>query len=262
VETYHILVTRPSEYMAYCQNFLPKGYLVAKMPESEESVGTARFWCLEIARRLKVDWAFMLDDSLHPEAVRLASDKLSFVVAVRLFETLKDRLNDYHSKIGILSLRRFRGQNNNQQQVERAFPFFFPFQTEMLTAHLGFFFKVSIHFCQGFQFLNVKELQNKQLYFRRGLFYAEDFIFSQECCQAGLAPLMLTRIEYYDQNTNTSEIKDSGAHSPYSAPRSKNPDPPPIPTQAPDSEGEANPHQPLAEGEEIEVGMHGLNLDD
>jgi hypothetical protein len=205
----HCIICRPCEFLHY-KKCAERGFVVISMPQDEEGVGSARFWCLVVAWLFKVDWALMIDDSISNEfPIRLKEgyhfsgdykshssknnpDQYKALGAVMFIEQLIQRLIDdkRDGNFGVIGLRRYSQFNRNSQNAV-------------------------IKFNQGFQYINVKQAFLKQVYFRRGLFNKEDLVFCQECLSKGLLPVCLTYVQYYDQSQGL--IQRTGAHSPNSA---------------------------------------------
>lgn len=146
--TLHVLLVRPFERRLYVNKFCPRGFVIVSMPENEEGIGSARFWCVELARVLNRKWFFMIDDSLmeHSKCIKLRVNgpekTLAFPLreAVSLLEALtQDLTSEQCDKIGIVALRRFSGQNMNKQDI-------------------------TIHFCQGLQLIHREAVNKKRCF--------------------------------------------------------------------------------------------------
>ena len=199
VPTLHIVLCRPFQFPEYVKRLLPRGYIIASMPDDEESVGSARYWCMIVARALNATVAYIIDDSLLQEgAVKVKTDcgnyaKYQVLDAVVLLEKVvegvyKDQGMD---KIGMISFRRYSHPPSKQD----------PF--------------AKIGFGQGFQCLHVNALFAKGVYFRRKMFYGEDVAFSQHCLNNGLAAIQIPHISFYDHNSSFGNIGWTGCSSPF-----------------------------------------------
>lgn len=204
--TLHIVVVRPFELRNYANALCPAGYVIASIPDNEESVGSARFWCVIIGHALKATWAFMLDDSLRkisPTCVptyapgrKLTFDQRTALFGVHEMEMVRTELEKRGKTklVGVLAFPRSRGMDFSKKRGA-----------------------VSLGNCQNFQYLHLENLRDKKVNFRRGLFKAEDMLFSQECCDKGIGSFQLNRVLHCKHTTITTEVKTSGAHSPTQA---------------------------------------------
>lgn len=208
----HVILVRPFQFEAYVKRFCPAGFVVVAMPVDEEGVGSARYWATVLARALNRDTFVMLDDSLQQDTskvihavknqVRKADKKngetnrddhdswclvdgLTFLCSV--FEGLPVDIQGY---VGVMGLRRYGGMCE-ERTIAR------------------------IHFCQGFQLINVASTFANGVFFRRGYMYAEDILFGQTCLKRGLMSVQLDFVQFYDLTTSSHMVQSSGAHSPF-----------------------------------------------
>lgn len=216
----HVILVRPFQFEAYVKRFCPAGFVVVAMPVDEEGVGSARYWATVLARALNRDTFVMLDDSLQEETdevilavknqVRKADKKKS---SDEKSETI-DKNHDEHERwllvdgltflcsvfeglpveiqggVGVMGLRRYGGMCE-EGTIAR------------------------IHFCQGFQLINVASTFAKGVFFRRGYMYGEDILFGQTCLNNDLMSVQLDFVKFLDLTTVCLMVKTSGAHSPF-----------------------------------------------
>jgi hypothetical protein len=217
------VVVRPYEVDNYVKNLCPAGFIVASFPDNEESVGSARYWCVVIGHALRCPWAFMLDDSLRGEKIEKKQGptkiaipnadtpgKYSFVNGTALDGVLtmesviKGLSNVYNHEekkyqnltelVGVLAFPRARGTDFSASRDA-----------------------VTLGNCQNFQCLHLAMLLQKGVNFRRGMFKAADMLFSQECCDRGIGSFLLNHMIHDKHITVTKASKESGAHSPNQA---------------------------------------------
>lgn len=192
--TLRILVVRPSEFEEYvkcCGHKFP----VISLPQDEIGAGYPRLWIQKIALRLKLDFIWMIDDSVecfyeyHPtkkpdNGSYKEYRRRPFGSVFKRIENFVKEAKDEEFPIAAMSPRRFnRGLNLNHPFVCK------PPQIAV--------------------FLNIKELKLKEVYYRPELQALEDMIFGYECEQRGLKVFMDNRIHLQDH-----QWKDTGARSP------------------------------------------------
>lgn len=199
IPTLHIVLCRPFQYPEYVKR-LPLGYIIASMPDDEESVGSARYWCMVVARALNATVAYIIDDSLlQKDAVKVRAvggkcTAYQVLDAVVLLEKVVADVNAGFAgmeKIGMISFRRFGHPAGKNDPCAK------------------------IGFCQGFQCLHINALFAKGVYFRRKMFYGEDIAFSQHCLNNGLATIQIPHIEFYDHNSKHGNIGSTGINGPF-----------------------------------------------
>lgn len=199
IPTLHIVLCRPFQFPEYVKRLLPLGYIIASMPDDEESVGSARYWCMVVARALNPLIAFIIDDSLlHKNTVKIRTrpkvTNYQILDAVMLLEKVIAKVNTSvpgMEKIGLISFRRWGH----------------PASKDDPSAKIGF--------GQGFQCLHVNALFEKGVFFRRKMFYGEDVAFSQLCLNNGLASIQIPHIEFYDNTRWFGNIGTTGCSSPF-----------------------------------------------
>ena len=195
VSTIRILVVRPSEfeeYVTYCGHKLP----VLCLPKDEIGAGYARYWIQKIAMRLKLQFIWMIDDSvecfyeyiprqdsLNPGSfTEYRRRELGFV-----FERIEDVVQDGYDNekpIAAMSPRRW----NPKCRPKRTFSCKPP---------------------QGAVYLNLRALSEKNVYYRPELKTFEDMMFGFECEQKGLKVYRDNRTILQDH-----DWKNTGASSP------------------------------------------------
>ncbi len=197
--TIRILVVRPSEfeeYVKYCGNNFP----VICLPQDEIGAGYARYWIQKIALRLKLQFIWMIDDSVecfyeyHPtkqpperkDGTRNYSDyrRRKFGLVFKRIEHFVEDADDSDNPIAAMSPRRW----NPLCQPKKPFVCKPP---------------------QGAVYLNLRALLEENVYYRPELKFLEDMIFGYECEKKGLKVFMDNRIHLQDH-----KWKDTGARSP------------------------------------------------
>lgn len=191
-----ILVVRPSEFDKYVQCCGSK-FPVISLPQDEIGAGYPRFWIQKIALHLKLDFIWMIDDSVecfyeyHPQKAPPGNDykKNRRRPFTRVFERIEDlvkQAQDGEHPIAAMSPKRFMGA----RKVEHPFVCSPP--------------RIAV-------FLSLKALKSKDaiVYYRPELQVFEDMIFGYECEQNGLKVCIDNRIHLQDR-----DWKDTGARSP------------------------------------------------
>lgn len=190
--TIRILVVRPSEfhkYVSYCGQLFP----VICLPQDEIGAGYPRYWIEKIAQRLKLQFIWMIDDSVecfceyHPDqkpGSYLKYRKRKFgLVFERIEKFVKDAAKN-EKPIAAMSPRRFNVQ----------FPPKKPFACKPPQCAV---------------YLNLRALSKESVSYRPQLKTLEDMIFGFECEQKNLKVYMDNRILLRDHNW-----KHTGASSP------------------------------------------------
>ena len=191
--TIRILVVRPSEfdeYVRYCGPHFP----VIRLPQDEIGAGYARFWIQKIAVRLKLQFIWMIDDSVlcffeyHPHLTPPDPYKNSrtrkFGLVFERIENFVEETVDEGVPIVAMSPRRFYVRNTLQKPFVCKPP-------------------------QGAVYLNLRKLNEKNIWYRPELKTFEDMIFGYECEQRNLKVFMDNRIHLHDHRW-----KNTGASSP------------------------------------------------
>ena len=201
--TIKILVVRPSEfeeYAKYCGHKVP----VICLPQDEIGAGYPRYWIQKMSLRLKLQYIWMIDDSVecfyeyHPdkEPPKRQAGETKSVKNYRdyrrrqfglVFERIEDFVQEAHDDkkpIAAMSPRLW----NPKCKPKKPFSCVPP---------------------QCAVYLNLRALLEKNVYYRPELKTFEDMIFGYECEQKGLKVYRDNRIMLQDHNW-----KDTGASSP------------------------------------------------
>ena len=191
--TIRILVVRPSEfnaYVTYCGPHFP----VIRLPQDEIGAGYARFWIQKIALRLELQFIWMIDDSVlcffeyHPHRKPPDSYKNSgtrkFGLVFERIENFVKETVDEEVPIVAMSPGRFCVRNPLQQPFVCKPP-------------------------QGAVYLNLRKLNEKNIWYRPELKTFEDMMFGYECEQRNLKVFRDNRIHLHDY-----QWKDTGASRP------------------------------------------------
>ena len=201
--TIRILVVRPSEFREYVMNCGHK-FPVICLPQDEIGAGYPRYWIHKIALRLKLQFIWMIDDSVEgfyeyaPPPCnneefgfgRRLRDKgdykpRKFGLVFERIENLVKATKDEHLPIAAMSPRRYTKGGTNPS---------LPFDCKPP--------QIAV-------FLNLAALKSKEVYYRPELQVLEDMIFGYECEKNGLKVFIDNRIHVQDR-----DWKDTGAMSP------------------------------------------------
>ncbi len=201
--TIRILVVRPSEfdeYVKYCGHQFP----VICLPQDEIGAGYPRYWIQKIALRLKLQFIWMIDDSVEcfyeyhrtcRPPFRKDKDgkwrrnyrdyrRRKFGLVFERIEDFVKEADDSDNPIAAMSPRRWNPKCRPHEPFVRKPP-------------------------QGAVYLNLRALSDKNVYYRPELKFLEDMIFGYECEEKGLKVYMDNRIHFQDHNW-----KNTGARSP------------------------------------------------
>ena len=191
--TVRILVVRPSEfeeYVKYCGHLFP----VISLPQDEIGAGYPRYWIQKIALFLKLQFIWMIDDSvecfyeyqpgLKPEDSYPENRRLKFGLVFKRIEDLVKATKDKDQPIAAMSPKRFMGGTSLENPFVCKPP------------------RIAV-------FLNVRALKLKEVYYRPELQILEDMIFGYECEKNGLKVFIDNRVHLQDH-----DWKDTGARSP------------------------------------------------
>ena len=192
--TIRILVVRPSEFREYarhCGHTFP----VISLPQDEIGAGYARYWTQKIALRLDLHFIWMIDDSLEcfyehhpgkkpPQNSYSKYRRRQFGLVFERIENFVKEEDDSDHPIAAMSPRRF----NARFPVKQAFVCKPP---------------------QCAVYLNIRKLQEKNIYYRPELKTLEDMIFGYECEMKGLKVFVDNRVHLQDH-----DWKNTGASSP------------------------------------------------
>ncbi|XP_068733035.1 uncharacterized protein [Montipora capricornis] len=190
--TVRILVVRPSEfeeYVKYCGHLFP----VISLPQDEIGAGYPRYWIQKIALFLKLQFIWMIDDSvecfyeyhpaLKPEVSYPVNRRRKFGLVFKRIEGLVKATKDEDQPIAAMSPKRFMGGTRLNKPFVCKPP------------------RIAV-------FLNVDALKLKEVYYRPELQVLEDMIFGYECAKNGLKVFIDNRVHLQDH-----DWKDTGARS-------------------------------------------------
>ena len=176
--TIRLLVMRPSEfeeYVRYCGNNFP----VIRLPQDEIGAGYPRYWIQKIALRLKLQFIWMIDDSVecfyeyHPnqEPVETRNGRVfnnytdyrrrKFGLVFERIEDFVKEADDNERPIAAMSPRRWNPRCRPKKPFSCKPP-------------------------QGAVYLNLRVLSEKNVNYRPELKTLEDMIFGYECELKGL----------------------------------------------------------------------------
>ncbi|XP_078372766.1 uncharacterized protein LOC144656419 [Oculina patagonica] len=201
--TIRVLVVRPSEFDKYVKR-CGRSFPIICLPQDEIGAGYARYWIQKIALRLKLQFIWMIDDSVecfyeyHPtvepplgenkDGKRRPSYKdhrrRKFGLVFKRIEDFVKEADDSETPIAAMSPRRWNPLCRPKQ----------PFVCKPPQAAV---------------YLNLRALKKKNVYYRPELKTLEDMIFGYECEKKGLKVFMDNRILLKDH-----KWKDTGARSP------------------------------------------------
>ena len=195
--TIRILVVRPTEfdeYVKYCGHKFP----IICLPDDKIGAGYPRLWIQKIALRLKLDFIWMIDDSVecfyeyHPQDGRKEKEEgtryvqhreRKFGLVFQRIERLVKDAKDINHPIAAMSPKRFMGGSKISDPFVCNPP------------------RIAV-------FLNLKALKSKDIYYRPELQALEDMIFGYECEKNDLKVFIDNRIHLQDH-----KWKDTGARS-------------------------------------------------
>lgn len=185
--TIRILVVRPCEFGNYverCGHMFP----IISLPNDEIGAGYARLWTQKIALRLKLDFIWMIDDSVecfyeyHPDKKPNSySDQRR-----RQFGLVFERIEGFVKPAENIAAMSPRGVPAGRRVS-------YPFTPKPP---------------KGAVYLNVKALKEKEVFFRPELKVFEDMMFGYECYLNGLNVFRDNRVQLQDHGW-----KDTGAMS-------------------------------------------------
>ena len=191
--TIRILVVRPTEFQEYVK-YCGHEFHIISLPNDEIGAGYPRLWIQKFALRLKLEFIWMIDDSVecfyeyHPTdgaGTNYSQERRrKFGLVFQHIEGLVQNAKSNLCPIAAMSPRRFRGPRpplNNPIA---------PLPPRMAV------------------YLNLEALKSKDIYYRPELQVLEDMIFGYECEQNGLKALTNNRFHLQDK-----EWIDTGARS-------------------------------------------------
>ena len=178
--TIRILVVRPFEFVKYVTNHGHR-FPVISLPQEEIGAGYARFWIQKIALRLKLQFIWMIDDSVEcfyeynpenrPKSYIKQNRRRPFEL---VFERIEMLVKESKHPIAAMSPKRFR-------------LFRGPLKNPFVCSPP----RIAVY-------LNLQLLKKKGVYYRPELQVFEDMIFGYECKQNGLNVFMDNRILLQD----------------------------------------------------------------
>ena len=200
--TIRILVVRPSEfkeYVHYCGHWFP----VICLPQDEIGAGYPRYWIQKIALHLKLQYIWMIDDSVecfyeyHPHEEppprkdrdgKFRSNyrdfrRRKFGLVFKRIEDFVKEADDSDNPIAAMSPRPWNPKCKPKQPFVCKPP-------------------------QGAVYLNIRALSEKNVRYRPELKFLEDMIFGYECEKKGLKVYMDNRVHMRDHHW-----KHTGARS-------------------------------------------------
>lgn len=179
-KTLRVIVVRPSQFNEYREQVGKNSNLhvaVLSLPEEGNGIGYSRYWIQRIAEHLKLDWVWMIDDSvLWFRDGESAEKRCSFEVVFREIEKLaKD--ND----LAAVGPRVYNGRTVGK--VTNPFMYKPP---------------------RGVVLLNLQKIRAnlKRVHYRPELVILEDMVFGHECEKAGLKVCVCNRFLFCDMKWN------------------------------------------------------------
>lgn len=185
--TIRILVVRPCEFGKYverCGHTFP----IISLPNDEIGAGYARFWIQKIALRLKLDFIWMIDDSVECFYEYHPAQKIKDYTKYRRrqFGLVFKHIENFFKLLGniaVMSPRRTPADWDTESPFTCKPPF------------------IAVY-------LNLKALKQKEVFYRPELKVLEDMVFGYECYKNGLNVLRNNRFRVQDHFW-----KDTGAMS-------------------------------------------------
>lgn len=185
--TIRILVVRPCEFEKYverCGHTFP----IISLPNDEIGAGYARFWIQKIALRVKLDFIWMIDDSVECFYEYNPDKKIKEYAKYRcrqfglVFEHIEKFVKP-PGNIAVMSPRRTPPHWDTKSPFTCKPPF------------------IAVY-------LNLKALKEKEVFYRPELKVYEDMVFGYECYKNGLNVFRVNRFRVQDHFW-----KDTGAMS-------------------------------------------------
>ena len=191
--TIRILVVRPTEFQEYVK-YCGHEFHIISLPNDEIGAGYPRLWIQKFALRLKLEFIWMIDDSVEcfyeyhstdGEGTKYAPERRrKFSLVFQDIEGLVQNAKSDPCPIAAMSPRRFRGPNPPLEDLLDPLP---P--------------RIAVY-------LNLEALKSKDIYYRPELQALEDMVFAYECEQNGLKALTYNRFHLQDKRWT-----DTGARS-------------------------------------------------
>ncbi|PFX24048.1 uncharacterized protein LOC111332196 [Stylophora pistillata] len=191
--TIRILVVRPTEFEEYVKYCGDKFHIIS-LPNDEIGAGYPRLWIQKIALRLKLNFIWMIDDSVrcfyeyHPKdgkgTKHSPERRRKFGIVFQSIEQFVQRAKSDASPIAAMSPGRYRGvKPTMKKQIVCRSP------------------RIAVY-------LNLEALKSRDIYYRPELQVLEDMVFGYECEKNGLKVFMDNRIHLQDR-----KWRDTGARS-------------------------------------------------
>ncbi|KAL9970645.1 hypothetical protein ACROYT_G023055 [Oculina patagonica] len=215
--TLRILVVRPSEfeeYVNYCGHMFP----VISLPQDEIGAGYPRLWIQKIALRLKLDFIWMIDDSVecfyeyHPKMAPPERDdgtknytdyrRRRFGLVFERIEKFVKETKDENLPITAMSEKLVKETKDKNPPIAAMSPKRFMGGTKLEEPFVCKPPRIAV-------FLNIAALKSKEVYYRPELQALEDMIFGYECEKNGLKVFIDNRVHLQDKKWT-----DTGARSP------------------------------------------------
>ena len=191
--TIRILVVRPTEFQEYVK-YCGHEFHIISLPNDEIGAGYPRLWIQKFALRLKLEFIWMIDDSVEcfyeyhstdGEGTKYAPERRrKFSLVFQDIEGLVHNAKSNPCPIAAMSPRRFRGPKPELKDLLAPLP---P--------------RMAVY-------LNLEALKSKDIYYRPELQALEDMVFAYECEQNGLRALTYNRFHLQDKKWT-----DTGARS-------------------------------------------------
>lgn len=191
--TIRILVVRPTEFQEYVK-YCGHEFHIISLPNDEIGAGYPRLWIQKFALRLKLEFIWMIDDSVEcfyeyhstdGEGTKYAPERRrKFSLVFQDIEGLVQNAKSNPCPIAAMSPRRFRGPKPELKDLLAPLP---P--------------RMAVY-------LNLEALKSKDIYYRPELQALEDMVFAYECEQNGLRALTYNRFHLQDKRWT-----DTGARS-------------------------------------------------
>lgn len=185
-QTLSFVVVRGNQFESYRKRFgatLP----IIQLPEIVIGVGYARFWIVKIAKRFKLEYMWMIDDSVSffkENIPTMMDDKFNMDT-----DSSKQQIN---TRCSHYCFQKMENILKNQSNLVAISP--------RCYRHTGT--DVAVEFTykiiQSVILLNITKLSEKNLNFRPELRYMEDVIFSKECTNAGFKVCVWNAILFKD----------------------------------------------------------------
>lgn len=192
--TIRILVVRPTEFQEYVK-YCGHEFHIISLPNDEIGAGYPRLWIQKFALRLKLEFIWMIDDSVECFYEYHCKDgagtkyvperRRKFSLVFQDIEGLVQNAKSDPCPIAAMSPRRFRGPNPPLEDLLDPLP---P--------------RIAVY-------LNLEALKSKDIYYRPELQALEDMVFAYECEQNGLKALTYNRFHLQDKRWTETGARSS-----------------------------------------------------